>query len=134
MKFTAKSLKDLTGISAEICAQIQHKIILFEGEMGAGKTTFIKEILRQMGTSDEPSSPTFSIVNEYHTKVGRVYHFDFYRIKSEEEAMDFGVEEYLDSGNFCFIEWPDKIESLIPKPHHIVNIMAKNSERIITFA
>lgn len=134
MNFTAKSQKELAAISLQIVQNLQHKIILFEGELGAGKTTLIKEIIHQMGSIDEVSSPTFSIVNEYDLLEGKVYHFDFYRIKSEEEAFDFGVEEYLDSGNYCFIEWPEKIEGLIQQPHHIIRILLQNTERIITFA
>ena len=87
---------------------------LFNGEMGAGKTTLIKAICKSMGVHSVMTSPTFSIVNEYQ---GRdvIYHFDCYRLKSEEEAYDIGVEEYLDSGRLCLIEWPDKIASLLPE-------------------
>lgn len=88
---------------------------LFYGEMGAGKTTLIKAICRALGVHAPMTSPTFSIVNEYNADDGRVfYHFDFYRLKKEEEAYDIGVEEYLDSGRPCFIEWPDRIPSLLP--------------------
>jgi len=86
-----------------------------------------------MGSEDEASSPTFSIVNEYETEIGKVFHFDFYRIKSEEEAMDFGVDEYLYSGSYCFIEWPERIENLIPEEFHTVKIISENGKRIITF-
>ncbi|MFA7687779.1 MAG: tRNA (adenosine(37)-N6)-threonylcarbamoyltransferase complex ATPase subunit type 1 TsaE [Moheibacter sp.] len=133
MTTTINSIQELPNLAQELISKFQHKIILFEGEMGAGKTTLIKEIINQMGSSDETSSPTFSIVNEYETQMGRVFHFDFYRIKSEEEAMDFGVEEYFYSSDFCFIEWPGKIENLIPENHHIVKIIAENRSRSITF-
>lgn len=133
MRFKIKNRVELPQLAKDILSNLKHKIILFEGEMGAGKTTLIKEIINQMGSSDETSSPTFSIVNEYETQMGRVFHFDLYRIKSEEEALDFGVEEYFYSGDFCFIEWPGKIENLIPENHHIVKIIAKNSSRSITF-
>ena len=86
--------------------------------MGAGKTTFIKHLCEQMGTSDVVNSPTFAIVNVYDVKLpqpGEVYHFDCYRLKDIREAMDFGAEEYLYSGNYCFIEWPKLIESLLPE-------------------
>lgn len=102
--------------------------------MGAGKTTLVREIISRMGSKDEGSSPTFSIVNEYETEMGKVFHFDFYRIRSEEEAMDFGVEEYLYSGHYCFIEWPGKIEGLIPENHHTVKIIRENNSRSIIFA
>lgn len=94
------------------------KIFLFYGEMGAGKTTLIKALCRCLGVSDTVSSPTFSIVNEYSSSEGPVYHFDFYRLKTETEALDLGYEDYFYSGNYCFIEWPEKISNLIP-PHSL---------------
>lgn len=91
---------------------------LFEGEMGVGKTTFIQALCRCMGVTGPVQSPTFALVNEYATvDGGTVYHFDFYRIKSEIEALDLGVEEYFDSGHFCFVEWPSKIPHLWPEQH-----------------
>ena len=103
------------------------KIWLFKGEMGSGKTTFIKAIGQQLGVQDHMSSPTFSIVNEYlRGNDGRLYHFDFYRIKSEAEAYDIGAEEYFYSGNYCFVEWPDKVQGLIPPERVEVNITAEN--------
>lgn len=91
---------------------------LFEGEMGAGKTTFIKALCRQLGVVSAVQSPTFALVNEYVTVAGDpMYHFDFYRINSETEALDLGVEEYFDSGAFCFVEWPSKIPNLWPRNH-----------------
>lgn len=134
MKFVVNSLNELESLAKNLISNFQHKIILFEGEMGAGKTTLIKEIIAQLGSEDETSSPTFSIVNEYETLMGKVFHFDLYRIKSEMEALDFGIDEYLDSGAYCFIEWPDKIESLIPEAHHLVKIIAENNLRTVIFA
>jgi tRNA threonylcarbamoyladenosine biosynthesis protein TsaE len=100
---------------------------LFFGEMGSGKTTFIKTLCVQIGVKDTMSSPTFSIVNEYNTKNDdKVYHFDFYRIKNEAEAYDIGSEEYFYSGNLCLIEWPEKIPSLIPAEHAEVSITVEN--------
>ena len=91
--------------------------------MGAGKTTFIKAICKNLGVEDMTSSPTFSLVNEYETRQGqRVYHFDLYRINSEIEALDMGIDDYLYSGNWCFIEWPEKIPNLLPENVSIVNI------------
>ncbi|HLV23632.1 MAG TPA: tRNA (adenosine(37)-N6)-threonylcarbamoyltransferase complex ATPase subunit type 1 TsaE [Moheibacter sp.] len=133
MTSTINSLQELPQLATEIISKFQHKIILFEGEMGAGKTTLIKEIIAQMGSQDETSSPTFSIVNEYETEMGKVFHFDLYRIKSEMEAYDFGIEEYLGSGNYCFIEWPERIENLIPENHHVVKIIAQENQRTIIF-
>lgn len=134
MEFKIQSVEELKKVAKELIPQFLHKVILFEGEMGAGKTTFMKVLVEEMHTQDEISSPTFSIVNEYDTELGKVYHFDMYRIKSEEEAMDFGVEEYLYSGNFCFIEWPSKVENLLPEEHHIVKIIAEENFRTIIFA
>lgn len=94
------------------------KIFLFEGDMGAGKTTFIKVIAETLGVKDLVSSPTFSIVNEYLALNGQVYHFDFYRIQDIQEAYDIGYEEYFYSGNVCLIEWPEKIAPLLPQ-HYI---------------
>jgi tRNA threonylcarbamoyladenosine biosynthesis protein TsaE len=82
--------------------------------MGAGKTTLISALCKSLGSTDDLSSPTFSIVNEYQSNVGVIYHFDFYRIKTIEEAFDFGLEEYLYSGNYCFLEWSEKVEALLP--------------------
>ena len=100
-----------------------NKVVLFNGLMGAGKTTFIKAICKNLGVEDMTSSPTFSLVNEYETSEGqRVYHFDLYRINSEIEALDMGIDDYLYSGNWCFIEWPEKIPNLLPENVSIVNI------------
>lgn len=109
------SISELPEIAKEIIQNASSKILLFYGEMGVGKTTLIKEISKFLGTQDITSSPTFSIVNEYYTeKNGLVYHFDFYRIEDEEEAMDIGIEDYFYSDNWCFIEWPENIENLLP--------------------
>lgn len=95
-----------------------HRVFAFDGQMGAGKTTFIKKLCEEMGTMDIVNSPTFAIVNVYDVEQpykGEVYHFDCYRLKDIREAMDFGAEEYLYSGNYCFIEWPERIEALLPE-------------------
>jgi tRNA threonylcarbamoyladenosine biosynthesis protein TsaE len=94
----------------------ENKVIAFFGAMGAGKTTFIKVICEILGVKENVSSPTFALVNEYRDGKGQpVYHFDFYRIKNEAEAMDIGVEEYFYSGHYCFIEWPEKVINLLPE-------------------
>ncbi|WP_257670148.1 tRNA (adenosine(37)-N6)-threonylcarbamoyltransferase complex ATPase subunit type 1 TsaE [Parapedobacter tibetensis] len=92
----------------------EQRVFLFYGAMGAGKTTLIKAICQQLGVMDATASPTFSIVNEYTSLEGSVYHFDFYRITSEQEAYDMGYEEYFYSGRYCFVEWPEKISGLLP--------------------
>ena len=113
--FTAVSEEQYSHIAKTIIPIIkQNKVILFEGQMGAGKTTFIRYILQEMGVVDGVSSPTYSLVNEYETSLGLVYHFDCYRLESEEEAYDIGLEEYLYSGEVCFIEWPEMVASLLP--------------------
>ncbi|MFA5618728.1 MAG: tRNA (adenosine(37)-N6)-threonylcarbamoyltransferase complex ATPase subunit type 1 TsaE [Weeksellaceae bacterium] len=133
MTFKIKSISELAEVAAEILQNLKFKIILFEGELGAGKTTLIKELLKQMNSSDQVSSPTFSIINAYDIPGKKVYHFDFYRIKSEEEALDFGTEEYLDSGEYCFIEWPDIIRNLLPAEFHTLKIQVEDGQRILNF-
>jgi tRNA threonylcarbamoyladenosine biosynthesis protein TsaE len=109
------SLSELSEIAKEVLKYSNNKVLLFYGEMGIGKTTLIKEIVKQLGVNDNVSSPTFSLVNEYHsTKGAKVYHFDFYRINKEEEALDMGIEEYFYSNNWCLVEWPNKVENLLP--------------------
>ena len=90
------------------------QLFAFYGQMGAGKTTLIKAICQQLGVTEEANSPTFAIVNEYESQKGAIYHFDFYRINRPEEALDFGLFDYFDSGNICLMEWPECIEPLLP--------------------
>jgi tRNA threonylcarbamoyladenosine biosynthesis protein TsaE len=117
------SLDEIENIARELIAQKPNKVILFHGEMGAGKTTFIKQLAKELGVTEATSSPTFSLVNEYQTTDNQaVYHFDFYRLKTEMEALDMGVEEYLYSGNWCFIEWAEQIPNLIPETHSVITI------------
>lgn len=107
--------KDLSDIAGQLLDTIPSKIWLFYGEMGSGKTTLIKALAKQLGVIDVTSSPTFSLVNEYASASGKtIYHFDFYRIKNENEALDIGIEDYFYDNSYCFIEWPDKIENLLP--------------------
>jgi len=111
------------------------RILCFYGEMGAGKTTFIRYLCRELGVLENVSSPTFSIVNEYRTQSGeRVYHFDFYRLNSAQEALDIGIHEYFDSGSYCLVEWPEKILNLLPQPHTMVRIVPDQETRTITFS
>lgn len=94
----------------------QERVFAFYGAMGAGKTTFIKLLCRELGSEDNITSPSFALINEYSTSKGEIiYHFDFYRIKKLEEAYDLGYEDYIYSGNYCFIEWPEMIDSLLPE-------------------
>lgn len=117
------SLAEIDMAAESVLAQNIKKTILFHGSMGAGKTTFIKAIARKLGVTDVTSSPTFSLVNEYETQDGQVlYHFDLYRINSEEEGYDMGLDEYFYSGNVCLIEWPEKTPNLIPLDHTSITI------------
>lgn len=122
------TLEALGTVAADIIKYMTHtKVWLFYGEMGAGKTTFIKEICRALGVEEATSSPTFALVNEYSaTAFDRIFHFDFYRIRHEAEAYDIGVDEYFYSGFPCLVEWPEKIPTLIPPAHARVVITLEN--------
>ena len=128
------SLDQISQVANKIIAQNPQKIILFNGEMGVGKTTFIKQLSKNLGVAEATSSPTFSLVNEYKTIDNQViYHFDVYRLKSEIEALDMGIDDYLYSGNWCFIEWSEKIPNLIPSEHSTINIeLLENGNRKLT--
>lgn len=124
------SLDQIQEVAEQIIASNPKKIILFNGEMGVGKTTLIKQLCKSLGVQDATSSPTFSLVNEYYTSNNQtVYHFDFYRLNKETEALDMGVDDYLYSGNWCFIEWSEKIASLIPEEHSTVTIELLSNEK-----
>lgn len=129
------SLNEIDSVAQQILEQNPEKVILFEAEMGTGKTTLIKALCKALGVEGTISSPTFSLVNEYETNTGEVvYHFDFYRLKTEEEALDFGVEDYLYSGDFCFLEWSEKIPNLIPEKHTLIEIrILENGNRLLNF-
>ena len=127
------SLTEINEVAKEILQKVDSKILLFIGEMGVGKTTLIKEVVKALGCKDDVSSPTFSIVNEYDVDDGLVYHFDFYRIKNETEAFDIGFEDYIYSGQWCFIEWPEKIIGLLPEDiNHIYLDSEEGNKRKIT--
>ena len=133
MQFTAISVSDLSAIAQKLLNFVgDDRIFLFHGEMGAGKTTFIKALCAQLGVDSPVSSPTFAIVNEYAGAEHRIYHFDFYRLKNQVEALDMGCEEYFYSGDYCFIEWPDKIPDMLPS-HYIsinINVLNDNTRKI----
>ena len=135
--FKAVTLSDLKSVAKEIASRTTDiPVWLFRGDMGSGKTTLIKEVCQALGVTETMSSPTFAIVNEYHTNTkDQLYHFDFYRIKNETEASEIGTEDYFYSGHRCFIEWPEKIPSLIPAVHAEVSIeIENNTQRTIAIA
>ncbi|MEC4113880.1 tRNA (adenosine(37)-N6)-threonylcarbamoyltransferase complex ATPase subunit type 1 TsaE [Myroides pelagicus] len=121
---TTFSLAQIDETAAAVLKNSTNKVVLFEAEMGTGKTTLIKSLAKQLGVMDLTSSPTFSIVNEYHstTTDNSIYHFDLYRLNEEDEAYDMGMDEYLDSGNWCFIEWPDKTPSIFPDHYTLIKL------------
>lgn len=127
-------IEGIGGVSRLLLEEYSHKkCIAFFGELGAGKTTLIKNMCTLLEVKDDVSSPTFALVNEYHTHDEKhVYHFDFYRIKSIEEAYDLGADEYFDSGQYCFIEWPEMIDDLLPKDCLEVHIKLINDKREYT--
>lgn len=132
MTFTFQ-LSEITQAAEKTLSATQTRLLLFEGEMGAGKTTLIKEIVKILGSDDHVSSPTFSLVNEYRAPAEPIFHFDFYRIENEEEAMDIGFEEYLDSPGWKLIEWPGKVEKLLPEifTHIQIKILENGFREII---
>jgi tRNA threonylcarbamoyladenosine biosynthesis protein TsaE len=130
------TLADLDGAARQLLTEAgNQRVWLFFGEMGAGKTTFIKAICRALGVTSVVQSPTFGLVNEYTTETGEsVYHFDCYRLRNEAEAFDIGIDEYLDSGAYCFVEWPEKIPSFWPDHAlHVSLTVGENQERIISW-
>ena len=117
------SLAEIDTVADRILIENPKKILLFNGSMGVGKTTLIKSLAKKLGVIESTTSPTFSLVNEYQIANNQyIYHFDVYRLKNEMEAMDMGIDEYLYSGNWCFIEWPENIPNLIPKEHSSITI------------
>ena len=136
MNWTIQSLADLPQAAGEFLQALgDRRVVAFQGKMGAGKTTFIKALCEQLGVCDMGNSPTFSIVNEYTDADGQTlaYHFDLYRLKSVAEALDMGAEDYFYSGHYCFIEWPDVADALLPDNCAEASIEeADNGTRILT--
>lgn len=125
MEITIRNISDLPAATSELLKAIgSRKIIALRGKMGAGKTTLVGEMMRQLKMDDEASSPTFAIANEYHSSATgqTVYHFDFYRLESSAEAYDIGIEDYWDSGNLCLMEWTENIEDILPEDTLFVDI------------
>ena len=125
-------LSDINAISNLLIQDFSTKVIRIDGDMGTGKTTLISSLCKSLGVKETISSPTFSLVNTYHIGNEKIYHFDFYRLNNENEAIDFGLEEYLESGNICFMEWAEKISSHLPLEydHYILNIVDEKYRKI----
>jgi len=128
-------ISDLNNISSFAKAILDYapdtKIFLFDGPMGAGKTTLIKELCIQLGSGDHFSSPTYAIINEYDYPEGKIYHFDLYRLKDQEELLDLGIEDHLSFGNYCFFEWPELVESLIGSDYLKIEMKVNGNDRYL---
>ena len=128
------NLNQIDAIAESLVAAFEYKIILLKGDLGAGKTTLVKAIVKQLGSNEEVSSPTFGIVNELNIANVKAFHLDLYRIENSEELQQFGFEEYLHSGDYCFIEWPEIAKTLITQPYHTIKLNNLNdSTRKISF-
>ncbi len=134
MQFKISKIEDWQEVIQTILPQLQHNILLLKGNLGAGKTTFTQFLLKNLGSTDEVNSPTYSIVNEYNTSKGKVFHFDLYRLKNIEEVYDIGMEEYLDNAFLCVIEWPEVYEEdLDGLEYHEMSIVEQDGNREISF-
>ena len=132
LNFEINNENELDFISKEIIEKFKSKVFLFYGEMGVGKTAFIKSICNHLNVIDVVSSPTFSIVNQYVNDQDEfMYHFDFYRTNNKNEIFDIGYEEYLFSDSFCFIEWPERLENLLPNKYLEIKMKLKDGNRVI---
>lgn len=132
MELKASSVDQYKDLAKQIIDHYSdERVFLLHGMMGVGKTTLTKGFIEVIGSEDEGCSPTFGIVNEYETSNGSIYHFDCYRMKDSEEALAMGWDDYLYSGNYCFIEWPERVEDILPDSFVIVRIENVDGERII---
>ncbi|SDB38895.1 tRNA threonylcarbamoyladenosine biosynthesis protein TsaE [Flavobacteriaceae bacterium MAR_2010_188] len=121
------NLENIDSIAQKIAESLQSKVVLFYGQMGSGKTTLIKSLTRVLGSNDNVTSPTYSLVNEYKGDEIGIFHFDLYRLKDEREAIDFGFEEYLDHGNLVLIEWPEKVLELLPESVDVISLQQEEN-------
>ncbi|MDO5971096.1 tRNA (adenosine(37)-N6)-threonylcarbamoyltransferase complex ATPase subunit type 1 TsaE [Flavivirga aquimarina] len=124
-------LNDVESVAKQLISNVKTKTLLFYGDMGVGKTTLIKTIVKILGSTDDVSSPTFSIVNEYQLDDDRIYHFDLYRINDLEEAFNFGIEDYIDSNNWKLIEWPEKITPILADSFDRIDLELDANNRIL---
>ena len=135
IQIICKSINELPTVAHTLLKKYKdERIFLLRGAMGAGKTTFMQAIAKELQSKDTVSSPTFAIVNQYETMKGNIYHFDFYRIKNLKEAIDMGFEEYLYSGDYCFIEWAENVEELLPDEVVNIYISVDENNRTRTFS
>lgn len=134
MNFKISKIEDWQNVINEILPQLKHNILFLKGNLGAGKTTFTQFLLKNLGSKDEVNSPTYSIVNEYSTPKGKIYHFDLYRLKNIEEVYDIGIEEYLENAFLCIIEWPEVYQDDLEGLHyHTMSIINDNAVREVSF-
>lgn len=135
MKLVVENIEGLSVAAHQLIDfAANDRVIIFNGDLGAGKTTFIKAVCKELGVEEVVSSPTFSLVNQYESDGPVIYHFDFYRLKNETEALDMGYEEYFYSGSYCFVEWPSKIPNLLPEHYtEVVITEIDNNHRILQF-
>lgn len=135
MTFKIHKIEDWQEVVNQILPKLQHNLLLLKGNLGAGKTTFTQFLLKNLGSTDEVSSPTYAIVNEYRTPKGNVFHFDLYRMKSVGEVYDIGMDEYLENAFLCIIEWPEIYEEeLQALPHHTISIENTGDLREVFFS
>jgi len=123
---------DLKAVAKAVLEACKHKVIRLDGPMGAGKTTLIKVLCQTLGVHENISSPTFSLVNHYQTNATSIFHFDFYRIEHPDEVADIGIEEYFESGAYCFLEWANKIKTHLPLnyDHFVIEVLQNNQRKI----
>ncbi len=127
-------LDEIGLVAQELLAKNQNHVLLLQGEMGTGKTTLIKAICEELGVEDEVNSPTFALVNEYRDAADEpIYHFDLYRLNDPEEALDFGLEEYLESRALCLVEWPEKISKFLPRNFGLIRLEVHEKGRMLAF-
>ena len=128
------NLTNINKASKLVIDNIKTTVVRIDGKMGAGKTKIISNICMQLGVKEVITSPTFSLINTYQSNNGPIYHFDFYRLQNSNEALDIGIEEYLESGNVCFLEWAEKIENHLPLnyDHYILKVLNDNTRRIFS--
>lgn len=133
--FYTYKLEELPQTVSKLLGQLDHPLILFIGDLGAGKTTLIKEIVSQLGSEDAGSSPSYSLINEYKTEGGKLYHLDLYRLNSSEEAFALGLEDILYSSSYCMVEWPQLIMDYLEPPYHVVRLhLAKEGGRKLSLS